>query len=467
LGTLRTALFSWLFARHNNGVFVLRIEDTDLARSEAHYEDSITEGLNWMGITVDEGPDQGGSFGPYRQSDRSSQGLYQKAADYLLEKNLAYYCFCTPEELEAERAAAQEAHKPYVYSRKALSLTKEEVTANLKNNLPYVIRFKMPDNPALTFTDLIRHDITFDLNLISDFVLLKSDGTPSYNFACVVDDIAMNITHVIRGEDHISNTPKQIVLYHAFEKPVPEFGHLPMILGSDKSKLSKRHGATNVIEYRDLGYLPDAMFNYMSLLGWSSPDDREILTRNDIISLFSLDRVSKSGAVFDLTKLKWMNGQYIRQLSPEALLNEVKPFLSEATQSILEKSYTPKQQLDMVYSVRDNLDVLTDIENYLTCYTDSDKIYAEKRAQFTFSETDNDVIKKLSENLKTTPQITPEKVTAILEKILAETQLPKGKVFKPIRLACTAIGSGPSLDHIISILGTEKIIKRIESLLHS
>lgn len=461
LGTLRTALFSWLYARHHQGVFVLRIEDTDLQRSESHYEYSIFEGLSWLGLDIEEGPDVGGSYAPYRQSERAALGIYQAAADQLLEKKLAYYCFCTTEELAADRALAEAEGRPYVYSRKALELSEEEVAAKLAAGEPYVIRFKMPAHETVTFHDVIRGDISFELGLISDFVLLKSDGTPSYNFACAVDDAAMEITHVIRGEDHISNTPKQLVLYEALGAKVPLFAHLPMILGPDKSKLSKRHGATSVTEYREAGYLSDALFNYMALLGWSSPDAREIMTREEIMALFTLERVSKSGAVFDVVKLKWMNGQYIRKLDKSALWDAVKPFISEATLAALSARYSPEVCEDIVFSVRDNLDVLTDIEQYVQVYIDSLDAFKEKLGSIQFSESDRQVLVLFLEHLRVLPgALSPADVDRILELILEQTGFGKGKVFKPIRLACTGYPSGPHLPELLSILGKELLIER-------
>ncbi|MSR88170.1 MAG: glutamate--tRNA ligase [Candidatus Margulisbacteria bacterium] len=461
LGTLRTALFSWLYAQHHQGVFVLRIEDTDLQRSESYYEHSIFEGLAWLGLDVEEGPELDGVYAPYRQSERAALGLYQAAADQLLEKKMAYYCFCTTEELAAERALAETEGRPYVYSRKALELSEEEIAAKLAAGEPYVIRFKMPANQIITFHDVIRGDISFDSALISDFVLLKSDGTPSYNFACAVDDSAMEITHVIRGEDHISNTPKQLVLYDALGVTVPAFAHLPMILGPDKSKLSKRHGATSVTEYREAGYLPEALFNYMSLLGWSSPDAREIMTRDEIKALFTLERVSKSGAVFDVVKLKWMNGQYIRKLDKTALWDAVKPFISEGTLASLSARYSPDVCEDIIFSVRDNLDVLTDIEQYISVYIDSADTYKEKVLALEFSESDRQVLALFLEHLRTLPGgLSPVDVDRILELILEQTGFGKGKVFKPIRLACSGYPSGPHLPELLSILGKDLLIQR-------
>jgi len=260
IGTLRTAIFAWLFAKQQKGSFILRIEDTDLQRSKPEYEDNIYEGLDWVKIVPDEGPKEGGEFGPYRQSERIERGLYQTYANQLLESGKAYYCFCTEEELKAERDAAIAGGKPYVYEGKYRDLSLEEAKKRVEAGDPYSIRFKLPKDGNLVYRDEIRGDISFDLALIGDFVILKSDGSPSYNFAVVIDDALMKITHVIRGEDHISNMPKQLCLFDAFGFEWPKFAHLPMILGPDKSKLSKRHGATSITDYRDEGFFTTSFF---------------------------------------------------------------------------------------------------------------------------------------------------------------------------------------------------------------
>jgi len=315
VGTAHTALFNWLFARHNKGTFILRIEDTDLARSTKEYEENIIEGLKWLGLYWDEGP--------YYQTQRLD--LYRKYADELLKKGLAYYCYCTPEELEERRKEALAQKKPPRYDRKCLYLSDEERARYEREGRKPAIRLLVPEGKTV-FNDIIRGEIEFNNEDIGDFVIMKSDGIPTYNFAVVIDDYTMGITHVIRGEDHISNTPKQLFIYNAFGWTPPEFAHLPLLLGPDRSKLSKRHGVTSVTEYKKMGYLPQALVNYLALLGWTPEENREIYTVEELIELFDLRRVTKNPGIFDVTKLEWINTQHIRRLSLEELADLTYPF---------------------------------------------------------------------------------------------------------------------------------------------
>jgi nondiscriminating glutamyl-tRNA synthetase len=463
IGTLRAGLFNWLFARHFGGVFVLRIEDTDTARSFSHFEENIIEGLDWMGLTPQEGPIQGGPFGPYRQSERMKTGEYLKVAQQLLKSGHAYLCFCSEEELDAGRKAADAAHKPYVYPRTCAHLSPEEVQEKLDQKIPYTIRFRLPDQKICQFEDLIRGKIEFDMQLLSDFVMIKSDQSPSYNFAVVVDDLAMQITHVIRGEDHISNTPRQIAVFEALGVHPPLFAHLPMILGTDRSKLSKRHGATSVSDYKAQGFLPQALLNYLVLLGWSSPDGKEIMSRAEMSEKFTLDRVSKSGAIFDIAKLKWMNGQYIRTLDPHALHTALWPFLTEDQQHIL----LPKGEAyitQALFSLRDNLDLLSDIQAHIGVYLRSEADFQSELTQLKpLSPADETVLVALEAWLVAHPQSsTPQEMAQALEEVVAQVGLGKGKVFKPIRWAVSGQGSGPNLPEFLSILPKETLISRIQ-----
>ena len=387
--------------------------------------------------------------------------IYQTYVQKLLDSGLAYYCFDSKEELDQEREEAKELGIPYKYSRRALSLNKEEVSANLESGMPYTIRFKMPDEGTLSYDDMIRGTVTFDLSLISDFVIMKSDGSPSFNFAVVIDDMLMKISHVIRGEDHISNMPRQLVLFDALKCSYPQFAHLPMILGSDKSKLSKRHGATNVLEYRDQGIMPDTLFNFLSLLGWSPDSEQEIFTREEIIKQFSLDRVSKSGAVFDYTKLTWMNGQYIRSLSKDSLFDLVSPYMESVLKSKL-SMYSEIKQKEAVSSVCDNLDYLADINRYMHVYVAEEEQYQENLNDILFSDSDRLVIQTFYDGLSAlSDDVTVGHVDVLLEMVLSETGFGKGKVFKPIRLAVSAEKSGPHISSLISILGKEKVLRRL------
>lgn len=461
IGSVRTALFNWVYAKHFGGECVLRIEDTDLQRSEEKFEKNIIEGLHWLGLEMDESPEKSGNYGPYQQSKRIQTGIYQKYIDRLVEKGLAYPCFETNEELEAERALADSQGIPYKYSQKSLQYSKEEVDQKLAAKLPHTYRFRMPASGEIEIPDMIRGAIRFDANLLSDFVLMKSDGSPAYNFAVVVDDIEMNITHVIRGEDHISNTARQILLFQALGVTLPEFAHLPIILGPDRSKLSKRHGAQAVTDYQNEGYLPEALINYLSLLGWSPPTEKEIMSRDELVSAFTVDRISKSGAIFDVTKLKWMNGQYIRALSKDDLFRALHPFIDAEKK----KQVSEGILADMCVSIKDNLEVLSQINEYLAVYFLSDADY-QKGVKDQFAEDQIQIIKAFQDNLGKNAHIkTQDDWQKLLSELVAELQMGKGKVFKSIRVASTGLGTGPDLIQALVILGPECIQERLKRLL--
>src|SRR5690554_2725222 len=308
IGNMRTALFNWLWARKNKGTLVLRIEDTDQERSTKEFEDIIIQEMQWLGLDVDEGIGVGGEYGPYRQSERVD--IYREYADKLLKEGKAYYCYCTPEELQAMREEAARKGEMPRYNQHCRHLTEEELEEYKRAGRKPVIRIKMPDEAReIVINDLIRGEIRFSTDVLDDFIIFKSDGMPTYNFAVVIDDALMKITQVIRGEDHLSNTPKQILLYEAMGFDIPEFAHLPLILDENKAKLKKRSDSDAVYigEYRERGYLPEALFNFLALLGWSAKDDQEIMTREEIVSHFNISDINKSSAVFDIEKLNWMN----------------------------------------------------------------------------------------------------------------------------------------------------------------
>jgi glutamyl-tRNA synthetase len=327
VGGARTALFNWLLARRLGGVLVLRIEDTDVERSSDEMVDGILEGLRWLGINWDEGPKIGGPHGPYFQSERL--GRHRAMAEQLVAGGHAYYCYCPPDTLKAKRDAAEQSGSAWKYDRTCCALTADEIATRERDGMPRAIRFRVPDG-ITRFDDLVHGPIEFDGANIEDFVLLRSDGYPTYQLSVVSDDVAMKITHVVRGDDHISNTPKQILLYQAVGAEVPRFAHVPLILGPDKKRLSKRHGATSVTEYERQGYLPEAMFNFLALLGWSPGDDREILSREELVAAFSLEGISGGNAVFDPEKLDWFNQQHLMRLAPAELTRRLQPALAAA-----------------------------------------------------------------------------------------------------------------------------------------
>src|SRR4051794_19946618 len=327
IGGARTALFNWLYARRQGGVFVLRIEDTDAERSSWEMVTGIVEGLRWLGLDWDEGPDVGGPHAPYFQSQRIDG--YRARAERLVAEGRAYYCFCSQDVLQQKRQAGEAAGGGWVYDRTCCNLPQERVAAHQAANTPRAVRFKVPPGET-RFADAVHGPISFDNANIEDFVILRSDGQPTYHLSVVADDIDMAITHVIRGDDHISNTPKHVLLYRAFSAEPPTFAHVPLILGPDRKRLSKRHGATSVMEYHRLGYLPEAMVNFLSLLGWSPGDDRELFSREDLVAAFTLEGISGGNAVFNPDKLDWFNQQHILRLAPEDLARRVEPLLLEA-----------------------------------------------------------------------------------------------------------------------------------------
>ncbi|MEK7812777.1 MAG: glutamate--tRNA ligase, partial [Candidatus Desantisbacteria bacterium] len=331
IGGSRTALFNWLFAKHNQGTFVLRIEDTDIERSSQGSEGTIISSLRWLGLDWDEGPDIGGEFGPYRQCERLA--IYNEYAEELLKQGKAYYCYCIEEELEERRTQALAEKRTPGYDGRCRNLsTKEQEQLKASGRKPS-IRFHVPDEiPAVIIQDEVRGQVVFQPDTLKDFVIVRSNGVASYNFAVVIDDSLMKITHVIRGEDHLSNTPKQILIYQALGFNLPHFAHLPLMLGEDGSRLSKRHGATSTEAFKDMGYLSEAMVNYLALRGWAEGDgiNRELYAACDLIDCFSIEGVSKSAAIFDMQKLTWMNGIYIRQLPPDELTQLCLPYIEQA-----------------------------------------------------------------------------------------------------------------------------------------
>jgi glutamyl-tRNA synthetase len=327
IGGARTALFNWLFARRHGGVFVLRIEDTDVDRSSADMIEGILDGLRWLGLDWDEGPRIGGPYGPYSQSERTDR--YRAMADRLVAAGHAYYCYCLPAALAAKREAAEKTGGAWRYDRTCCTLTGDEIAARERSGAPRAIRFRVPDG-TMRFDDLVHGPIEFDCANLEDFVILRSDGHPTYQLSVVADDVEMAITHVVRGDDHISNTPKQILIYQAIGAPLPQFAHVPLILGPDRKRLSKRHGATSVMEYARQGYLPEAMVNFLALLGWSPGNDRELFSRDDLIAAFGPQGIRGGNAIFNPEKLDWFNQQHIARLAPDELAFRLKPLLEAA-----------------------------------------------------------------------------------------------------------------------------------------
>ena len=450
IGGARTALFNWLFARHNNGVFILRIEDTDTTRSTDEYIEAIIEGMKWLNLDRDEGP--------YRQTARFD--IYRSYVDRLLKEGNAYYCYCTPEELEQRRQEALARGRTPKYDGRCRNLV-EPIPGRAA-----AVRFKMPQEGTIVLNDLIKGVIEFDNSVLEDMVILRSDGSPTYNFAVVVDDIDMKITHVIRGDDHVNNTPKQIHIYKAFGWQVPAFAHLPMILGSDKTRLSKRHGATSVMAYRDMGYLPEALVNYLVRLGWSY-GDQEVFTREELIRRFSLESVGKSAAIFNPEKLLWLNSQYINKAGPEALSEMVIPFLVKegiiSGGRHLDMQWLSKAVLSLKERSRTLVELAQSLRYYLLDYVDIDP-----RAQEKFLKPENiKLLSELNEMLAGLAGFKAPEIEKIFIALAEKYSLKLGAIAQPARVAITGTTASPGIFEVMEIAGKDRVLKRLSRVIES
>ena len=452
IGNVHTALFNWLFARHFGGQVVLRIEDTDQARSRADYEGAIVEDLRWLGLDWDEGVDVGGPYGPYRQSERLA--IYRDAAQRLLSEGFLYECYCTDEEMAEDRKRYLDQGLMPRYSGRCRNLSDEERRRLAAEGRKPALRFKVPAGEEIVLQDLIRGEISFATDNIGDFIVLRSNGMPVYNFSVTVDDALMKITHIIRGDEHISNTPRQILLYRALGEEEPQFAHIAMLLGPDRSKLSKRHGAASIGDFRRMGFLPEALVNYLALLGWSSPTGEEILPLPEIKAQFTLDRVAKSPAIFDIAKLRWMNAQYINKLMPKELAALARAFLPE------EKEDWPK--LEQVMAVlQDELEVLGDLWPRVQLFYELPEKDGQAAKILSRPET-GAILTAFQEALRGVPEdLTPEEAGELLHGLPPKLGLGTGKVLRSIRAALTGAASGPELVQIIAILGRDECLRRV------
>ena len=461
IGGARTALFNYFFAKRNNGKFILRIEDTDTERLKEDSVSQIISSMKWLGMDWDEGPEKEGEYGPYFQSERMD--LYRREIKRLIDEGKAYYCFCTEEDIEKEREEQKSLKVPYRYSGKCLSLTKEEIEENLKKGKPYVIRVKIPNEGITEVKDIIRGTVSFDNSQLDDYIILKSNNIPTYNFACVVDDHLMKISHVIRAEEHLSNTPKQVLIYKALGYPIPKFAHISMILAPDRSKLSKRHGATSVEEFKEQGYLKESLVNYLTLLGWSPGNDNEIFEIDDTIAKFSLDSVSKTSAIYDTNKLAWMNGIYLRELDLDYITEETIPFLIEKN---LIKEDEVKEKHDyirrVVDAVREKVKLLPEIADASEYFFKEISEYDPKGIEKRFKN--ENAIRLLSEGieaLKNAQDFKVDTVEKIYRDLIDKLEIKGGDIIHPTRLAISGKTVGPGLFDIISILGKEECLKRM------
>ena len=465
VGTARTALFNYLFAKKNNGKFVLRIEDTDAERTSQEYVKNIFDSLKALGLNWDEGPDVGGDFGPYTQSERFD--IYPKYIQELLDKGFAYECFCTPEELEAEKEEATANKKAYVYSKKCENLTEEEKAKLRAEGRKPAIRFNIEkaqkafhDTSILKFDDLVKGELQMDTNLIGDFVIMKSNGAPTYNYAVVIDDALMKITHVIRGEDHISNTYKQILIFEALGFDVPRFGHLGMILAPDRSKLSKRHGATAVSDFVEQGYLTEALVNFVALLGWAPSDGEEVKPVDKIAEDFRIGEVSSSNSIFEYDKLKWMNSHYIKALPIETLKEMLKKYLTKYDLTTL----TDAQYTRMVEITREPLTLLSDITDAVPYFFGGVGVNVEPEVQTEVLDLpeSQEVLKAFveqGEDWEWTEHNLHEKLEAFRGEFKEKGIKPKATMWA-IRGAITGRTRGADMTATLDIIGKENCLAR-------
>jgi len=458
VGGARTAIFNYLFARHNGGTFILRIEDTDAERSTLESEQSLMQDLRWLGIDWDEGPNAGGPHGPYRQSERHA--IYKEVADDLVARRLAYPCFCTEEELELKREDAIAESRPPQYDGTCRDLSAEQIAERRARGLPEAIRFRVGEG-VVRFHDDVRGDMELGHDMVGDWVILRSNGLPTYNFAAAVDDARMEISHVIRGEEHLPNTLRQIMIYDAVGAKHPVFVHVPLILAEDRSKLSKRHGASSVGDLRDTGYLPEAAFNYLLLLGWSHPQSKEIMPRDEMIKSFSLERVGKAAAVFDRKKLEWVNGQYIRKLP----LDTLSELLDRYWPDDLRAHYDDATRREIVAILQDSLDTLSDLPHRARIF-DTQVTLDQETRELVATESARRVLTAMAKRLREfSGAFTPESFKEMILATGKETVLKGKDLYFPIRGAMTGSVHGPDLTRVAAIKGKDAVLRLLEEAL--
>jgi glutamyl-tRNA synthetase len=463
VGGVRTAMFDWLFARHNEGTFILRIEDTDIARKVEGATEAIMDGLRWLGLDWDEGPDVGGDYGPYMQSQRLR--LYREAAEKLVAQGNAYYCYCSPERLEAMRKEQEARKQSLGYDRRCRNLNPQERAKKEAEGIKPVVRFKMPLEGETRFTDLIYGEVVFENKNIDDFVMLKSDGYPTYHLANVVDDHAMKISHVIRGEEWISSTPRHLKMYEALGYEPPLYVHHPLLVGPDRAKLSKRHGDVSLREYREQGYLPEAILNFIALIGWSLDDKTELMTRQQLIDNFSLERIGRMGAVFNRDKLEWMNGVYIRSLEADDLTERVLPFLVKGLPSSVKRPIDANYVRQIVPLIRERINTLKDAAAYANFFF-VDKLEYDKSKfvdKKTNAETVLTALKSAEAILSSLESFDRDQLEHTLRRLADDLGIKPGQLFNILRVATTARDATPPLFETMAVLGKERCLKRIKA----
>ncbi|MCD4813649.1 glutamate--tRNA ligase [bacterium] len=461
IGGARTALFNYLYARRQGGTFVLRLEDTDVERSTEESVQMILEDMKWLGLNWDEGPGVGGDFGPYRQTERLD--IYREKVNQLLDSGDAYYCFCSAESLDSMRKQALEKNEDPKYNGACRHIPSTEAKARVAAGEPHTIRMKMPTEGETIIGDAVREKVVFENKVLDDFVLFRTNGLPTYNFAVVVDDVTMKITHVIRGDDHLSNTPRQIAVYKALNEPLPKFAHVPMILGPDKTRLSKRHGATSIGAYAKEGYLPETMINYLALLGWAFDDKTTLFSKQALEEKFSLKKVSKNPAVFDPDKLTWMNGQYMRSIDEAVYIKRALSVLRNT--GVLSDKDDTTYATACVKLVREKFKLLTELPgqvDYFFQEPDLEKIDEKAREKLASMKENQVLFKALHEKLKMVESFSVSGLEESLKGFIEEKQVKFGILAHPLRVSLTGRMQSPGIFEVMEILGKEKTISRLE-----
>jgi len=463
VGGARTALFNYLFARHCNGTFILRIEDTDRSRYQEDALTEIYESLRWLGLEWDEGPQVGGNFGPYVQSERTD--LYRKYTQQLIDEGKAYCCFCTPERLAEVRLEREKAKMATGYDRCCRNLSKEAEQDLLSRNVPYVVRFKIPDTRKVVFNDVIRGEIEYSSDILDDLVLLKSDGFPTYHLANVVDDHCMEISHVLRGDEWIASTPRHILIYEAFGWQPPLFAHMPVILAPGGGKLSKRKGAASVMDYKRGGILPEALFNFLALLGWApgGGDEREKMTVKELVEAFSLEHITPKAAVFDEKKLEWMNGHYMEDHTAASLLPDVKAQLQEKgllTDATLSGDAYITMVIDMLKIRSKRVTDIAESAGYFFC---DPNVYEEKAERKYFNPEAAVMLDTVALLLEKLPTYTVDSIKEVYDTIIQAQQLQSSALIHPTRLAISGVSFGPGLFELMAALGQKTVVRRMQA----
>ncbi|MFH1381752.1 MAG: glutamate--tRNA ligase [Chloroflexota bacterium] len=463
VGNIRTALFAWLFARHEGGKFIVRIEDTDVARKVEGAVEAILDGLRWLGLDWDEGPEVGGPYGPYFQSQRLA--MYHETAKRLVEQGDAYYCYCSPERLEEMRKVQVRRKQPPGYDRHCRDLSTEERAQKEAEGIVPVVRFKTPLTGQTRFNDVITGEVVFENSTLDDLVLLKSDGYPTYHLANIVDDHAMQISHVIRGVEWLSSTPRHVLMYDALGYEKPQFAHLPMILGSDRSKLSKRHGAGSITDYREQGYLPETIVNFLALLGWSLDDKTELFSREELIKNFSLDRVSRTAAIFNMNKLDWMNGVYIRNLAVGDFLRRAMPFLERDLPPDIKRPLSTDYVRLIMPLVQERAKKLTESKD-LSLFFFLDELEYDTDLlvdKGVTRETTRQALEVSRQRLEQLTSSDAETLEGLFRPLAVELGLKTGQLFGALRTAVSGLTATPPLFQMMAVLGKERCLKRISA----